>query len=70
MQDEIGALKVGREADITVFEVANGKWKFIDTVQKEFTGERAMQPVVTVRGGEVIMPEWGPHAWGWLPPEA
>jgi dihydroorotase len=70
MQDEIGALKVGREADITVFEVANGKWKFVDTVQKEFTGEKAMQPVVTIRAGEVITPEWGPHPWGWLPPEA
>jgi dihydroorotase len=70
MQDEIGALKVGREADITVFEVVNGKWKFVDTVQKEFTGEKAMQPIVTLRAGEVITPEWGPHPWGWLPPEA
>jgi dihydroorotase len=70
LQDQIGALKVGREADITVFEVANGKWKFIDTTQKEFTGEKAMQPVVTVRAGEVFTPDWGPHPWGWLPPEA
>jgi dihydroorotase len=70
LQDEIGALKVGREADITVFEVVNGKWKFIDTTQKEFTGEKAMQPIVTLRAGEVITPEWGPHPWGWLPPEA
>lgn len=70
LQDEIGALKVGREADITVLDVVNGKWKFIDTTQKEFTGEKAMRPVVTVRAGEVFTPEWGPHPWGWLPPEA
>jgi dihydroorotase len=70
LQDEIGALKVGREADITIFDVVNGKWKFIDTTQKEFTGEKAMTPALTIRAGEVIAPEWGPHPWGWLPPEA
>jgi dihydroorotase len=70
LQDEIGALKPGMEADITVLDVVNGKWKFVDTVQKEFTGERAMKPVLTVKSGEVFEPEWGPHPWGWLPPEA
>jgi len=70
LQDELGAIAVGREADITVFDVVNGKWKFIDTTQKEFTGEKAMAPVLTVRAGEVFTPEWGPHPWGWLPPEA
>jgi dihydroorotase len=70
LQDEIGALKPGMEADITVMDVVNGKWKFVDTVQKEFTGERAMKPVLTVKSGEVFEPEWGPHPWGWLPPEA
>ena len=54
LQDEIGALKVGREADITIFDVANGKWRFIDTMQKEFTGEKAMTPVLTVKAGEVF----------------
>ncbi len=55
------------EADITIMDVANGKWKFIDTVQKEFTGEKALEPIVTIRAGEVFTPEWGPHPWGWLP---
>lgn len=70
LQDEIGTLAVGREADITIMDVVNGKWKFIDTVQKEFTGEKALKPVLTLRAGEVFTPEWGPHPWGWLPPEA
>ena len=70
LQDEIGAIAVGREADITVMDVVNGKWKFVDTVQKEFTGEKALNPVVTLRAGEVLTPQWGPHPWGWLPPEA
>jgi dihydroorotase len=70
LQDEIGALKVGREADITVLDVNNGKWGFVDTVGKEFTGDKALTPVLTIRKGEVFEPEWGPHPWGWLPPEA
>jgi dihydroorotase len=70
MQDELGALAVGREADITILDVVNGRWKFVDTVQKEFTGETALVPVQTIRAGEVFAPEWGPHPWGWLPEEA
>jgi dihydroorotase len=70
MQDEIGALAVGREADISVIEEANGRWGFVDTLGQDFTGEKALQPVLTVRAGEVFTPGWGPHPWGWLPPEA
>jgi dihydroorotase len=70
MEDEIGALAVGREADITVLEVNNGRWKFVDTLGVEFTGEKALTPVLTIRGGEAFEPEWGPHPWGWLPEEA
>jgi dihydroorotase len=70
LQDEIGAIKAGMEADLTIMDVHKGKWGFIDTVQKQFTGETALTPVLTIKSGEVIDPEWGPHPWGWLPPEA
>jgi dihydroorotase len=70
MQDQIGALAVGREADITILEVVSGRWKYIDTLEKTFTGDKALVPVLTVRAGEVFEPEWGPHPWGWLPEEA
>lgn len=69
LEDEIGALAVGRVADITVLEVNNGRWKFVDTLGKEFTGEKALTPVLTIRSGEAFEPEWGPHPWGWLPEE-
>jgi dihydroorotase len=69
MEDEIGALAVGREADITILDVVKGRWKFIDTVQHVFTGETAFAPVQTIRAGEVFAPDWGPHPWGWLPEE-
>jgi dihydroorotase len=70
LQDEIGALKAGHEADITVLDVVNGNWSFIDTTQKKFTGQTTMVPVLTVKAGEVFEPEWGPHPWGWLPEQA
>jgi dihydroorotase len=70
LENELGALAVGREADITVLDVVDGRWKFIDTVQQTFTGDKALVPVLTVRAGEVFEPEWGPHPWGWLPEEA
>jgi dihydroorotase len=70
LQDEIGAVKVGMDADVTIMDVHKGKWGFVDTVQKQFTGETALAPVLTIKSGEVIDPEWGPHPWGWLPPEA
>jgi len=70
MAEELGALAVGREADITILEVVKGRWQFIDTLRQGFTGETALIPVQTIRAGEVFAPEWGPHPWGWLPEEA
>jgi dihydroorotase len=70
LQDQLGALAVGREADVTIFEVVQGRWKFTDTARLTFTGEQALVPVQTVRAGEVFAPDWGPYPWGWLPEEA
>ncbi|MGH2364127.1 MAG: amidohydrolase family protein [Chloroflexota bacterium] len=67
MQDELGALAVGREADITVLDEHEGHFRFLDTTQLVFQGDHALTPVVTVRAGEVFVPDWGPHPWGWLP---
>jgi dihydroorotase len=68
--EEIGALAVGREADISVFEVVEGRWQFTDTVGDAWTGTEALVPRLTVRRGELIAPEWGPHPGGWLPDPA
>ncbi len=69
-QDELGALAVGREADITIFDVVSGNWKFYDTKEVPFTGDKALIPVQTFRAGEMFSPDWGPYPWGWLPEEA
>jgi dihydroorotase len=68
--DEIGALAVGRQADISIVDLVEGNWKFTDTVQQTFTGPQALVPVQTLRAGELFSPDWGPYPWGWLPAEA
>jgi dihydroorotase len=70
MQDQLGALAVGREADITIFDVVSGRWKFTDTKEVPFTGDKVLVPVQTVRAGQLFSPDWGPYPWGWLPEEA
>jgi dihydroorotase len=70
MGDSLGALAVGRDADISIFDVVEGKWKFDDTVKHVFTGTHALIPVQTIRAGELFSPDWGPYPWGWLPEEA
>ncbi len=70
LEGQIGAIKVGHEADLTILDDVTGKWRFVDTAGTPFFGEHAFVPVQTIRAGELISPDWGPHAWGWLPEEA
>lgn len=68
--DELGAIAVGRVADLSVLDIATGRWRFVDSEGESLTGERALYPVHTIRAGEMISVDWGPHPWGWLPEEA
>lgn len=70
MGDQLGALAVGRTADISIFDVVEGNWKFTDTLNQPFTGSHALVPVQTIREGEAFSPDWGPYPWGWLPEQA
>jgi len=67
MADTLGAIAVGRDADLSVLDVVEGDWQFVDSSGAQFKGTQAIVPVVTIRAGEVIAPDWGPHPWGWLP---
>jgi dihydroorotase len=67
MADTLGAIAVGRDADLSVLDVVEGDWQFTDSSGARFPGTQAIVPVVTIRAGEVIAPDWGPHPWGWLP---
>jgi len=70
MADKLGAIAVGREADLSIIDVVDGTWKFTDTLNQAFTGTKALVPVQTMRAGELFSPDWGPYPWGWLPEEA
>ena len=70
MEDTLGSLAVGRDADITVLEEVTGDWVFHDAVGGTLKGTQALVPVVTIKGGQVFSPDWGPHPWGWLPESA
>ena len=70
MGEKLGSIAVGREADLSIFDVVEGNWKFTDTINQVFNGSQALVPVQTIRNGELFSPEWGPYAWGWLPEQA
>jgi dihydroorotase len=64
---EIGAITVGRDADLSIIDVVEGDFTFTDTTGKEFRGGYGLVPVRTVKAGEEFSPGWGTHPWGWLP---
>ena len=66
-QHRLGSLAVGRQADISVLEIRDGRWKVYDALREAMTVEKAVVPFLTVKRGEVYTPEWGPRPWGWEP---
>ncbi|NQW18032.1 MAG: amidohydrolase/deacetylase family metallohydrolase [Chloroflexi bacterium] len=66
----LGALAVGREADISVLDTVQGSFIHHDAAGGSNTGDRAIVPVFTVRAGEVQPLDPGPHPWGWAPESA
>ncbi len=68
--DTVGALAVGRDADITILDVAEGDFVFTDTTGLQFRGGYGLAPVYTLKAGEGFSPGWGTHPWGWLPASA
>jgi dihydroorotase len=70
LQQEIGAIAVGRDADLTILDLVEGDFTFTDTTGVAFGGGYGLVPVHTVRAGELHAPGWGTHPWGWLPASA
>lgn len=65
--DELGHLAVGRDADLTLFDVVQGRWEFMDSLGEMAPGTMAILPLGSVRRGELVQRDWGPHSWGWAP---
>jgi dihydroorotase len=51
MEDEIGALKVGRNADVSVLEILNGRFKLFDNSGVEVVTDKLIRPVFCLRDG-------------------
>jgi dihydroorotase len=65
--NRLGSLAVGRQADISVLEVREGRWVVYDTLRDSMKIDKTVIPVLTVKRGQLFEPEWGPHPWGWEP---
>jgi dihydroorotase len=70
LDGEIGALAAGRDADITILDLAEGDFTFTDTTGHAFRGGYGLAPVHTLKAGQSYSPHWGTHPWGWLPARA
>ncbi|MFC1985066.1 amidohydrolase/deacetylase family metallohydrolase [Chloroflexota bacterium] len=53
-ENQIGSLKPGMEADISILELIFGKWKLEDSEQQTIEVDRLIAPRVTVKAGQVI----------------
>jgi dihydroorotase len=65
--DRLGSLAAGRQADISVLELRDGDWTVYDVLGAGLRVDRAVVPFLTVKRGQVFMPDWGPRPWGWEP---
>ncbi len=55
--DEIGTLRTGSIADIAVFSLDEGSFKFTDAHGRQEPGGRMITPHLTVRNGQVFYPD-------------
>lgn len=55
-QSEIGTLKVGSRADITVVDLVKGSWLSHDSLDKHFVAKQKLVPAWVVRSGKLIKP--------------
>lgn len=54
MEGQIGTLKVGAEGDLAAFRVEDGIFTFTDSYENTLQGTRRLEPVIVVKGGEVV----------------
>ena len=67
MQEELGTLKQGTIADITILDEVEGDWTYVDSQERVIRGNNAIRPVLCFKGGEQFSIDYGPFPWGWLP---
>jgi dihydroorotase len=53
IDEELGNLRKGSIADVSIFELKKGNFSFLDTVGKVVVGNRLLKPAAVVKGGKV-----------------
>ena len=48
-------------------DMHEGDWVVYDVLGASLQVNQAIVPFLTVKRGEVFMPDWGPRPWGWEP---
>ena len=67
VEQRLGSLAVGRQADISLLRIEEGDWTVRDVLGATLPVTKAVMPALTLKRGEVFAPEWGPRPWGWEP---
>ena len=67
IEERLGSLAVGRQADISLLRIEDGDWTVRDVLGATLKVSKAVMPALTLKRGEVFAPEWGPRPWGWEP---
>ena len=70
VDDRLGSLEVGKQADISVLEILDGDWLVYDALNHSRKVDKAVVPALTVKKGQVFEAGWGPRPWGWEPDRA
>jgi dihydroorotase len=67
---ELGTLKAGSTADVAVFEVVKGEFAYRDAGIGKIYGDKKIQNLMTMFGGEVVFDPWGLNSpfWKDVPP--
>jgi dihydroorotase len=70
IDDRLGSLAVGRQADVSVLDLKDGQWVVYDILGTPLRVDRAFAPYLTLKRGRVFTPDFGPRPWGWWPDRA
>lgn len=66
-EEDLGTLRIGRPADVSLLKIVKGDWLFIDSVGGKISGDVAIEPVGCLARGRLVVADGAPHPWGWLP---
>ena len=65
--DDLGSLSIGTTADISIVDLVEGDFSFIESSGATKSGSQAIKPVMAIKDGIPQPLDHGPRPWGWLP---